>query len=88
MAVGIALVYDPRGHTFESWSSLMVESYSAQQLQIGLQEDEWQNFALSLMAIDLFQNDALPNPYLFTKWHDWAEEVVNVVSQPRPNGLY
>ena len=30
----IALVYDPRYHTFESWASLMCEAYAGQQLQI------------------------------------------------------
>ena len=36
-----ALVYDPRFHTFESWSSLMCEAYAPQQLQIGVTEENW-----------------------------------------------
>lgn len=83
MATGLALVYDPRGHTFESWSALMVESYASQQLQMNLPEDKWVDFALGMMAIDIFQNDSLPSPYAFSKWNEWAQEVVNVVSQSK-----
>ena len=77
----IALVYDPRGHTFESWAALMVEAYSTQQLQMGLPEDKWQEFATSLLAIDVFNNDAVPQPYAFDRWNEWAEAVVNTVNQ-------
>jgi hypothetical protein len=83
MTIGLALVYDPRGHTFESWSALMVESYASQQLEINVPEEKWLDFASGLMAIDIFQNDAMPNPSLFKNWNDWAEEVVNVVNQPK-----
>jgi hypothetical protein len=26
------------------------------------------------------QNEAIPSPYLFDKWQDWAEAVVNAVN--------
>ena len=79
----LGLVYDPRGHTFESWSALMVEAYASQQLQIGLTEDKWQDFAQSMLAIELFNNSAIPQPAAFKQWNEWAEAVVNVVSHPR-----
>ena len=74
------LVYDPRYHTFESWSSLMVEAYAAQQLQSGVSEDKWQDWANGLTGIDVFQNEAIPSPYLFDHWQSWAEAVVNAVN--------
>ena len=83
MAIGLPIVYDPRGHTFDSWSALMVESYATQGLQMNVPEDKWTDFATGMMAIDIFQNDALPSPYGFSNWHDWAEEVVGVITQPR-----
>jgi len=83
MALGLPLVYDPRGHTFESWSALMVEGYAGQQLQMNVPEDKWYDFATGLMAVEIFQNDGLPSPFAFSKWNDWAEAVVNVVNQPR-----
>ena len=76
----LAVVYDPRYQSWDNWSSLMVEAYAAQNLQIGITEDHWKDWAAGLMAIDVFQNEALPNPYLFENWQDWAAEVVNAVS--------
>jgi hypothetical protein len=53
----IALVYDPRYHTFQSWASLMCEAYAGQQLQIPSDnEDEWKSWAVGLNAIDIFTN--------------------------------
>ena len=74
----IALVYDPRYHTFESWSSLMCEAYSTQQLAIP--DGDWQTWAASLKAIDVFSNEAIPGPYVYDNWQDWAAAVVNAIN--------
>jgi hypothetical protein len=76
----LALVYDPRGHTFESWAALMCESYAAQQLQIGVKEEDWKGWAAGLKAIDVFVNEAIPGPYIYENWQDWAQAVVNAVN--------
>jgi hypothetical protein len=86
MAIG--LIYDPRGHTFESWSTLIVEAYAEQQLQMNVPEANWQEWGLGLMNVAIFNNGSIPSPYAYSNWNDWAEEVVNVVNQPRNNGLY
>lgn len=75
-----AFVYDPRMHTFESWAALMCEAYAQQQLQIGVSEENWKDFAAGMKAIDIFQNEAIPGPYVFENWYDWAEAVVNAVN--------
>jgi hypothetical protein len=79
--MALALIYDQRYHTFESWSSLMVEAYAGQQLQIGVPEAQWKDWAVGLMAIDLFQNNALPSPNLFEDWRDWVDSIRNAVNQ-------
>jgi len=85
----IALVYDPRYHTFESWASLMVEAYSAQQLEIPSGAENWQAWAVGMSGIDIFANQGLPNPYLFGDWQAWAEATVNAVNQrPITNDTY
>jgi hypothetical protein len=58
----------------------MVEAYAAQQLQSGVSEDKWQDWANGLTGIDVFQNEAIPSPYLFDHWQNWAEAVVNAVN--------
>lgn len=81
--MAIALVYDPRYHTFESWASLMVEAYAAQQLSIPKGDDDWQSWGAGMCAIDIFVNEGLPSPYSFDKWDNWASAVVNAVN-PSP----
>ena len=76
----IPLVYDPRYHTWDSWASLMVEAYGAQQLSIPKDESEWQSWAAGMKAIDIFENEAIPGPYAFSNWQDWATAVVNAVN--------
>jgi hypothetical protein len=76
----LALVYDPRMHTFESWSALMCEAYAAQQLQIGVSEEDWKDWAVGLKGIDVFQNEGIPGPYVFDDWQDWAIALVNAVN--------
>lgn len=79
--MALALVYDPRYHTWDSWASLMVEAYAGQQLAKPEGEENWKIWAAGLQAIDLFMNNAIPNPYSFEKWSDWAEALVNTVNQ-------
>ena len=80
----LPLVYDPRYQSWDFWSGLMVEAYAAQQLQIGVPEDKWQEFAAGMMAIDVFQNEALPNPYLFSDWREWVFAIIGAIN-PREN---
>lgn len=76
----IALVYDPRYHTFDSWAALMCEAYAGQQLQIPGPDVEWKSWAAGLKAIDVFANEAIPEPYTFDDWNDWAAAVVGAVN--------
>lgn len=78
--MALAVVYDPRYHTWESWVSLMVEAYSAQQLSQSANEADWKEWAAGLKAIDIFTNEGIPGPYIYEKWQEWAEAVVNAVN--------
>lgn len=74
------LIYDPRYHTFESWASLMVELYAAQQLSIPTATTTWRQWAESLKAIDVFSNEGIPGPAPFTDWQEWAAAVMNAIT--------
>ena len=76
----IALVYDPRYHTFESWAALMCEAYAGQQLQIPAPDVDFKSWGAGLKAIDIFANEGIPEPYLFEDWQDWASALVNAVN--------
>jgi len=80
--VALALVYDPRYHTWDSWACLMVEAYSGNQLSIPSGEDKWKEWATGLKAIELFNNDGIPGPDIFENWQDWALALVGAVNQP------
>jgi len=79
--MALALIYDPRYHDFTSWASLMCEAYAGQQLEIPSNNDEWQAWGAGLKGIDLFANEAAPDPYQFKNWEDWAAALVNNVNQ-------
>ena len=74
------LIYDPRYHTFESWASLMVELYAAQQLAIPTPDTDWKQWGEGLKAIDVFTNEGIPGPAPFSDWQEWAEAVMNAVT--------
>jgi hypothetical protein len=76
----VALIYDPRYHTFESWASLMVELYAAQNLSIPTHTTNWQDWAAGLKGIDVFSTEAIPSPYEYDDWKEWAESLVGIVS--------
>ena len=76
----IALVYDPRYHTFESWAALMCEAYAGQQLQIPGPDVDFKSWGAGLKAIDIFANEGIPEPYLFDDLQEWASALVNAVN--------
>lgn len=78
--LNVALVYDPRNHTFESWASLMCELYATQQLEIPTDKTDWKTWGLGIRAIDVFANEAIPMTDAFDDWQDWAQELVNAVN--------
>ena len=80
--MALALVYDPRFQTWDSWASLMCEAYAGQQLAIPAGEEHWKEWAASLKAIDVFVNEGIPGPYVFDNWQDWVSVVVGAVNQP------
>ena len=76
---GTSLIYDPRGHTFESWACLMCELYATQQLAIPDANTDWYQWGEGLKAIDVFTNEGIPGPAVFSDWQDWAQAVVGAV---------
>ena len=78
--MALAVVYDPRYHTWDSWASLMCEAYAGQQLSIPAGEKYWKEWGAGLKAIDIFVNEAIPAPDNFENWQDWAIAVLNAVN--------
>jgi hypothetical protein len=81
VATDLALVYDPRGHTFQSWAKLMCEAYAAQQLMIPTDDTDWRMWADGLCALDTFTNNGIPTSLGYADWQDWASALVGAVSE-------
>lgn len=77
------VIYDPRFHTFESWASLMVELYAAQQLEIPTAQTDWKKWGNGIKAIDVFTNEGIPNTDEYENWQDWAAALVNAINRVR-----
>lgn len=75
-----AIPYDPRFMEFEGWACLMVELYGAQNLEIPTYDTEWKGWAAGLLAIDVFTNEAAPNPYAYDDWKEWAQQLIGAVN--------
>jgi hypothetical protein len=56
----------------------MVEAYAPQQLAIP--DGDWKTWAAGLKAIDVFSNEAIPGPYVYDNWQDWAAALVNAIN--------
>ena len=82
MANNVSLIYDPRGHTFDSWAALMCELYAAQQLEIPSPQTDWKTWGEGLKAIDVFTNEGVPGTIPYDDWMEWAQAVVGAV-QPK-----
>lgn len=78
--MSVGLIYDPRHHDFDSWASLMCELYAAQQLQIPGPGVDWKSWAVGMKGIDVFANEAIPDPYNFTDWQEWAQACVGAIN--------
>jgi hypothetical protein len=58
----------------------MCELYATQQLSIPDATTNWKDWGAGLKAIDVFTNEAIPGPYQFDDWQEWAEALVNAVN--------
>lgn len=64
----------PDGLTLTEWCD-----YTADNLwQLGpvpklAREDEWQDWAATVLGTGTLRDINLPNPYTFTDWRDWAD---------------
>lgn len=73
----MAILYDPRYHSFVSWASLLVEQFASNQLEIPTEMTDWKRWGESLAAIDVFSSQGIPSPELYTNWADWAFALIN-----------
>lgn len=65
--------------TWESWNGSMLHYFGQEPLPY-LSEDQWPDFANSLISLPTFSVFALPGPETFETWQDWAKVVIGSVN--------
>jgi hypothetical protein len=63
----------------------MCEQYAAQNLSIPIAGTDWRQWGQGLLGIDIFANEAVPNPAQFENWFDWASALLGSISPPVTN---
>jgi len=76
------LSYDPRGHTWDSWCSLMAELFAGQQLGT-VPEERWTEWASGMQGIGYFVSSGVPDPRGFDSWQDWAQRLTGIMTIKR-----
>jgi len=76
----MAVLYDPRYHTFVSWADLMVEQFASNQLEIPNEKTDWKAWGQGLKSIGVFSNEAVPDPDQYGNWSDWASALINAMN--------
>jgi hypothetical protein len=72
-------LYDPRGHTWDSWCSLTAELFAPQQLGVVI-EDRWREWANGMAGNGYFMSSNIPDTRTFDNWQDWAASLVGIMS--------
>jgi hypothetical protein len=67
---------NPRNMTLTDWADSVILVVS-DAWSFGKLEDEarWQDWAIGFVRASPFTQQAIPDPYLFADWRDWAERV-------------
>ena len=76
------LSYDPRGHTWDSWCSLMAELFAGQQLGT-VPEERWTEWASGMQGFGYFVSSGVPDPRGFDSWQDWAQRLTGIMTIKR-----
>lgn len=73
------ITYDPRGHTWDSWCSVMAELFAPQQLGTTT-EERWREYATGMQGIGYFVQSGIPDDRGFETWQDWAKSLCGIMS--------
>ena len=69
------IVYDPRGHSWDTWCALMAELFASNQLGT-LPEERWREWGNAVANIGYFMASGVADTRSFETWEDWATHLV------------
>lgn len=70
------MAFDPRGLTFEEWGTYTAFDVArVGNVPVEPKEENWQDFARSLLQVPALAGLGIPSPEGFTDWPSWAHAV-------------
>jgi hypothetical protein len=67
--------------TWEGWNGNMLHYFGQEPLPY-LPEEQWRDFALTMIGLPTFSTFGLPGPESFETWQDWVTAIVGMVNGP------
>jgi len=68
-------------NTWESWNGSMLHYFGEEPLP-RVDEENWPDFARSMIGLTTFSVFGLPAPEGYDRWQDWVSTVVGMVNGP------
>ena len=66
---------------WESWNGNMLHYFGQEPLP-RVDEDNWPDFAQSMIGLPTFSAYGLPGPESYERWQDWVSTIVGMVNGP------
>jgi hypothetical protein len=69
----------PQYSTWEDWNGNLLHYFGEQQFPY-LPEDRWLEVAQAVTVNPVFDKYAVPNPEMFERWQDWANNLIVAIN--------
>ena len=73
------ITYDPRGMDWPQYNKLMMELFAPNDLGY-VPEERWRDWVDAMNGIGYFVQSGIPDHRLFATWHEWAEQLMGIMS--------
>lgn len=67
--------------TWEGWNGNMLHYFGQEPLPY-LPEEQWRDFAMTMIGLPTFSAFGLPGPDSYESWQDWVSAIVGMVNGP------
>lgn len=68
-------------NTWDSWNGSMLHYFGEEPLP-RVDEENWPQFAQSMIGLTTFSVFGLPGPESYERWQDWVSAIVGMVNGP------
>lgn len=80
MAIEQSIDFFPEYSSWESWNGNFVHYFSEEGIPYTSDETQWAEVADQIVQLPRFQPYAPPSPWNYTRWQDWANDLITCVN--------